>query len=58
MPGDPVEQMLGEGAAPGLAFRALVFSAAIAIPAGMLAAYRRGQRPDRAVGGLSFTRLR
>ena len=103
VPGDPVEQMLGEGAAPGqltqlrhvlgldlplhtqyghylwqlgrgglgqsfkfqapvrqiiferyratlqLAFLALVVCAAIAIPAGMLAAYRRGQTPDRAV---------
>ncbi len=105
VPGDPVEQMLGEGAAPGqlsqlrhaigldvpvhtqyaryvwqlahgdlgqsfkfqapvrriiferypatlqLAFLALVVCAAIAIPSGMLAAYRRGQAPDRAVGG-------
>ncbi len=99
VPGDPVEQMLGEGAAPGqltqlrhvlgldlplhtqyghylwqlgrgdlgqsfkfhyferypatlqLAFLALVVCAAIAIPAGMLAAYRRGQTPDGAVGG-------
>src|SRR3981189_2357845 len=105
VPGDPVEQMLGEGAAPGqltqlrhalgldmplhaqyghylwqlgrgdlgqsfkfqapvrqiiferypatlqLAFLALVACAAIAIPAGMLAAYRRGQSADRAVGG-------
>ena len=104
VPGDPVEQMLGEGAAPGeitqlrhalgldqplltqyayylkqlasgdlgqsfkfqapvrriifdrypatlsLAFLALVVCAAIAIPAGVLAAYRRGQGPDRAVG--------
>jgi len=112
VPGDPVEQMLGEGAAPGqltqsrhvlgldlplhvqcghylwqlgrgdlgqsfkfhapvrqnslerypatlqLAFVALLVCAAIAIPAGMLAAYRRGQTPDRAVGGLSFVRLR
>jgi len=112
VPGDPVEQMLGEGAAPGqltqlrhvlgldlplhtqygrylwqlgrgdlgnsfkfqapvrqiiferypatlqLAFLALVACAAIAIPAGMLAGYRRGQTPDRAVGGLSFVRLR
>jgi len=41
-----------------LAFVALVVCAAIAIPAGMLAAYRRGQTPDRAVGGLSFVRLR
>ncbi len=53
--GDPVEQMLGEGAAPGqlaqLAFLALIVSAAIAIPAGMLAAYRHGQTPGRAVGG-------
>src|SRR5258708_3994292 len=113
VPGDPVEQMLGEGAAPGqltqlrhvlgldlplhtqygrylwqlgrgdlgqsfkfqapvrqfiferypatlqLAFLALVVCAAIAIPAGMLAAYRRGQSADRAVGvftlfGLAF----
>ena len=112
VPGDPVEQMLGEGAAPGqltqlrhvlgldlplhiqyghylwqlgrgdlgqsfkfqapvrqiiferypatlqLAFLALIVCAAIAIPAGMLAAYRRGQTPDRAVGGLSFVSLR
>jgi ABC-type dipeptide/oligopeptide/nickel transport system permease component len=112
VPGDPVEQMLGEGAAPGqltqlrhalgldlllhtqyghylwqlgrgdlgqsfkfqapvrqivferypatlqLAFPAFIVWAAIAIPSGMLAAYRRGQAPDRAVGGLSFVRLR
>jgi peptide/nickel transport system permease protein len=112
VPGDPVEQMLGEGAAPGqltqlrhtlgldlplrtqyghylwqlahgdlgqsfrfrasvrqiiferypatlqLAFLALVVCAAIAIPIGMLAAYWRGQTPDRAFGGLSFVRLR
>jgi ABC-type dipeptide/oligopeptide/nickel transport system permease component len=104
VPGDPVEQMLGEGAAPGaaaqlrhslgldqplgkqyghylfglargdlgqsfkfqapvrqiiferypatlqLAFLALVVCAAIAIPAGVLAAHRRGQTPDRLVG--------
>jgi ABC-type dipeptide/oligopeptide/nickel transport system permease component len=104
VPGDPVEQMLGEGAAPGeimqlrhalgldqpllkqygrylwelahgdlgqsykfqapvrriiferypatlgLAFLALVVCATIAIPAGMLAAYRRGHGADRAVG--------
>jgi len=104
VPGDPVEQMLGEGAAPGeivqlrhalgldqplwtqygnylrqlahgdlgqsfkfqapvrriiferypatlsLAFLALVVCAAIAIPAGILAAYRRGDAADRAVG--------
>src|SRR5450432_3606660 len=104
VPGDPVEQMLGEGAAPGeivqlrhalgldqpllsqyghylsrlfhgdlgqslkfqapvrriiferypatlsLAFLALVVCAGIAIPAGILAAYRRGQGADRAVG--------
>jgi ABC-type dipeptide/oligopeptide/nickel transport system permease component len=104
VPGDPVEQMLGEGAAPGaaaqlrhslgldqplgkqyghylfglvrgdlgqsfkfqapvrqiiferypatlqLAFLALVICAAIAIPAGVLAAHRRGQTPDRLVG--------
>jgi ABC-type dipeptide/oligopeptide/nickel transport system permease component len=103
VPGDPVEQMLGEGAAPGaaaqlrhslgldqplgkqyghylfglvrgdlgqslkfqapvrqiiferypatlqLAFLALVVCAAIAIPAGVLAAHRRGQTPDRLV---------
>jgi ABC-type dipeptide/oligopeptide/nickel transport system permease component len=113
VPGDPVEQMLGEGAAPGqltllrhtlsldlplhtqyqhyfqqlsrgdlgqsfkfqasvsriiferypatlqLAFLALVVCAAIAIPSGMAAAYRRGQAIDRAVGvctlfGLAF----
>jgi len=104
VPGDPVEQMLGEGAAPGqivqlrhnlgldlplltqyghyfkqlahgdlgqsfkfqapvrriiferypatlqLALLALAVCAAIAIPAGVLAAHRRGQWPDRAVG--------
>jgi len=104
VPGDPVEQMLGEGAAPGaatqlrhslgldqplgvqyghyllglfrgdlgqsfkfqapvrqiiferypatlqLAFLALVVCAAIAIPAGVLAAHRRGHTPDRLVG--------
>jgi ABC-type dipeptide/oligopeptide/nickel transport system permease component len=104
VPGDPVEQMLGEGAAPGeiiqlrhtlgldqpllaqyghylkqlahgdlgqsfkfqapvrriifehypatlsLAFLALLVCAAIAIPAGVLAAYRRGRAPDRAIG--------
>jgi ABC-type dipeptide/oligopeptide/nickel transport system permease component len=104
VPGDPVEQMLGEGAAPGaaaqlrhslgldqplgkqyghylfglvrgdlgqslkfqapvrqiiferypatlqLAFLALVVCVAIAIPAGVLAAHRRGQTPDRLVG--------
>jgi ABC-type dipeptide/oligopeptide/nickel transport system permease component len=104
VPGDPVEQMLGEGAAPGaaaqlrhalgldmplrvqyghylsglfrgdlgqsfkfqapvaqiilarypatlqLAFLALVVCAAIAIPAGVLAAHRRGQAPDRVIG--------
>jgi ABC-type dipeptide/oligopeptide/nickel transport system permease component len=103
VPGDPVEQMLGEGAAPGqvaelrhslgldrpllvqyghylweiahgnlgqsfkfqapvrrviferypatlqLAFLALLVCAAIAIPAGVLAAHRRGQITDRAV---------
>ena len=113
VPGDPVEQMLGEGAAPGqvtqlrhllgldlplhsqyarylgqlakgdlgqsfkfqgpvrriiferypatlqLAFLALIVCAAIAISSGVLAAYRRGQLPDRAVGlftlfGLAF----
>jgi peptide/nickel transport system permease protein len=104
VPGDPVEQMLGEGAAPGelvqlrhslgldeslpkqyghylwqlahgdlghslkfqapvrriiferypatlqLAFLALVDCAAIAIPAGIVAAHRRGSGADRAVG--------
>jgi ABC-type dipeptide/oligopeptide/nickel transport system permease component len=104
VPGDPVEQMLGEGAAPGeivqlrhalgldeplliqyghylrqlargdlgqsfkfqapvgriiferypatlsLAFLALMVCAAIAIPAGILAAYRRAGAADRAVG--------
>jgi ABC-type dipeptide/oligopeptide/nickel transport system permease component len=104
VPGDPVEQMLGEGAAPGeivqlrhalgldqplftqygrylkqlahgdlgqsfkfqapvrriiferypatlsLAFLALVVCAAIAVPAGVIAAYRRGGAADRAVG--------
>src|ERR1700716_1137502 len=104
VPGDPGEQMLGEGAAPGelaqlrpslgldislpaqyghylsqlargdlgnslkfqapvrriiferypatlqLAFLALLVCAAIAIPAGMLAAHRRGRASDRAVG--------
>lgn len=113
VPGDPVEQMLGEGAAPGqvtelrhslgldqpigkqyvrylfqlargdlgkslkfgapvraviferypatlqLSLLALLVCAAIAIPAGVLAAYRRGKAPDRAVGlftlfGLAF----
>jgi len=104
VPGDPVEQMLGEGAAPGelaqlrhsldldkpllqqyahylkqlahgdlgqslkyqasvrkiifdrypatlqLAFLALIVCAAIAIPAGILAAHRRGHAADRAIG--------
>ena len=104
VPGDPVEQMLGEGAAPGelaqlrhaldldrplleqyghylkrlahgdlgqslkyqapvqkvifdrypatlqLAFLALLVCALIAIPAGILAAHRRGHAADRAVG--------
>lgn len=113
VPGDPVEQMLGEGAAPGeiiqlrhalgldrpllsqyghylqqlargdlgqsfkfqapvrriiferypatlsLALIALLVCAAIAVPAGVIAAYRRGHAPDRAVGlftlfGLAF----
>src|SRR6516225_6378835 len=113
VPGDPVEQMLGEGAAPGqveqlrhalgldqpllaqyghylrqifrgdlgqsfkyqapvtriiferypatlqLAFLALFVCAAIAIPAGVIAAYRRGQTADRTVAvftllGLAF----
>ncbi len=104
VPGDPVEQMLGEGAAPGqaaelrhslgldrplyvqygryladvvhgdlgqsfkfqapvrhviferypatlqLAFLALLVCAAIAIPAGVIAAHRRGANEDRAIG--------
>ncbi len=104
VPGDPVEQMVGEGAAPGelaqlrhtlgldlplqvqygrylwhlahgdlgqsfkfqapvrqiiferypatllLAFLALVVCASIAIPAGVLAAHRRGRAADRAIG--------
>ena len=104
VPGDPVEQMLGEGAAPGqiaqlrhsmgldqplyfqygrylrdivrgdlgqsfkfqapvrsviferypatlqLAFLALLVCAAIAIPAGVIAAYRRGSIADRSIG--------
>ena len=104
VPGDPVEQMLGEGAAPGqaaqlrhslgldrplyaqygryladivrgdlgqsfkfqapvrhviferypatlqLAFLALLVCAAIAIPAGVVAAHRRGSNEDRAIG--------
>jgi peptide/nickel transport system permease protein len=104
VPGDPVEQMLGEGAAPGqvvqlrhslgldqplyvqygrylgqivrgelgqsfkfqapvrkviferypatlqLAFLALLVCAALAIPAGVIAAYRRGSHADRAIG--------
>jgi len=105
IPGDPVQQMLGEGAAPGeivqlrkalgldqpllshylwrllhgdlgqslkfgapvrriiferypatlsLAFLALLVCAAIAIPAGILAAYRRGKGTDRAVGVLTL----
>jgi ABC-type dipeptide/oligopeptide/nickel transport system permease component len=108
VPGDPVEQMLGEGAAPGevanlrhtlgldrpllaqyghylrdlahgdlgqsfkfqapvrriilerypatlqLAFLAIVVCAAIAIPAGVLAAQRRGHAADRAVGVLTL----
>jgi ABC-type dipeptide/oligopeptide/nickel transport system permease component len=108
VPGDPVEQMLGEGAAPGevanlrhslgldrpllaqygrylrdlahgdlgqsfkfqapvrriiferypatlqLAFLAIAVCAAIAIPAGVLAAQRRGHAADRAVGVLTL----
>jgi ABC-type dipeptide/oligopeptide/nickel transport system permease component len=108
VPGDPVEQMLGEGAAPGevvqlrhtlgldqpllmqygrylkqlahgdlgqsfkfqasvrriiferypatlsLAFLALTVCAGIAIPAGVVAAYRRGHGADRAVGTLTL----
>jgi peptide/nickel transport system permease protein len=111
VPGDPVEQMLGEGAAPGaaaqlrhslgldqplgaqysrylaglfhgdlgqsfkfqapvrqiiferypatlqLAFLALLICAAIAIPAGVLAAHRRGQAPDRFVGVFTLVGL-
>jgi len=34
-----------------LAFCALLVCAAIAIPAGVFAAYRRGHAADRAVGG-------
>jgi ABC-type dipeptide/oligopeptide/nickel transport system permease component len=108
VPGDPVEQMLGEGAAPGqaqqlrhslgldqpiltqyghylsqivrgdlgqslkfqapvrriiserypatlqLAFLAMFVCAAIAIPAGVLAAHRRGHPADRAIGVLTL----
>ena len=108
VPGDPVEQMLGEGAAPGqieqlrhtlgldkpifvqygnylwqiargdlgqsfkfqapvrrviferypatlqLAFLALLVCMVIAIPAGVMAAYRRGQPSDRAIGVLTL----
>jgi ABC-type dipeptide/oligopeptide/nickel transport system permease component len=108
VPGDPVEQMLGEGAAPGevtqlrhalnldqplvvqhghylkqllpgdlgqsfkfqapvrriifdrypatlrLAFLALLVCVAIAIPARVLAAYRRGHTADRALGGCAL----
>jgi peptide/nickel transport system permease protein len=108
VPGDPVEQMLGEGAAPGelaqlrhslgldvplpaqyghylsrlahgdlgnslkfqapvrriiferypatlqLAFLALLVCATIAVPAGVLAAHRRGAGADRAVGVLTL----
>jgi len=57
----PVRQIIFERypATLQLAFLALVVCAAIAIPAGMLAAYRRGQSMDRAVGvftlfGLAF----
>ena len=111
VPGDPVEQMLGEGAAPGqvaqlrhtlgldqplltqygrylgqilrgdlgqsfkfqapvrrviferypatlqLAFLALLVCAAIAIPAGVLAAYRRGSPGDHAVSVLTLLGL-
>src|SRR3979490_321863 len=111
VPGDPVEQMLGEGAAPGaaaqlrhtlrldlplgtqyahylrdlargdlgqsfkfqapvrriiferypatlqLAFLALVVCAAIALPACVVAAHRRGQVSDRAVGVLTLLGL-
>jgi ABC-type dipeptide/oligopeptide/nickel transport system permease component len=108
VPGDPVEQMLGEGAAPGqieqlrhtlgldrpilvqyghyfwqtlhgdfgqsfkfgepvrrviferypatmqLAFLALLVCAAIAIPAGVISAYRRGHSSDRAISVLTL----
>ena len=56
----PVRQIILERypATLQLAFAALVVCAAIAIPEGMLAAYRRGRTPDRAVGGLSFVSLR
>jgi ABC-type dipeptide/oligopeptide/nickel transport system permease component len=108
VPGDPVEQMLGEGAAPGqieqlrhtlgldqpilvqyghylsqtlrgdfgqsfrfqapvrriiferypatlqLAFLALLVCAAIGIPAGVFASYRRGYFPDRAISVLTL----
>lgn len=108
VPGDPVEQMLGEGAAPGqieqlrhtlgldkpllvqyghylwqiargdlgqsfkfqapvrrviferypatlqLAFLALLVCMVIAIPAGVMAAYRRGQTSDRAISVLTL----
>ena len=111
VPGDPVEQMLGEGAAPGqveqlrhalgldqpllaqyghylrqifrgdlgqsfkyqapvtriiferypatlqLAFLALFVCAAIAIPAGVIAAHRRGSSGDRAIGVFSLLGL-
>jgi ABC-type dipeptide/oligopeptide/nickel transport system permease component len=111
VPGDPVEQMLGEGAAPGqlqqlrhdmrldrplleqygnylwrifhgdlgqslkfqapvrrvilerypatmqLAFLALIVCAALAIPAGVWAAHRRGRAADKAVGVLSLLGL-
>src|ERR1700732_2041157 len=111
VPGDPVEQRLGEGAAPGeitqlrhalnldqpllvqyghylkqlahgdlgqsfkfqapvrriiferypatlsLAFLALLVCASIGIPAGVLAAHRRGQVPDRAVGVFTLVGL-
>jgi len=48
----PVRQIIFERypATLQLAFLALRVCAAIAIPAGMLAAYRRDQTPDRAVG--------
>ena len=49
----PVRQIIFERypATLQLAFLALVVCAGIAIPAGMLGAYRRGQTPDGAVGG-------
>jgi len=49
----PVRRIIFElySATLQLAFLALIVCAAIAIPAGVLAAYRRGHTADRAVGG-------